>query len=496
MQQDGRNIDVIRTRHAIFTIVTRDKRITDKLLGSGIQEIHIVLCQRFQWRISLHIFLQMFHVRHATEDGQHIRMGAGKTEGPRCNGHIRTTLLQDFGNMGMHIGQTTTQQRLHNHSRNVSLGKFTIQIFGIDVSRMFFLSMTPVYIVQLNLHEVPGKSAFIMLVQRNTTKNLKELTDVTELIGKDIYVKPGKYLNRLQNLDKELGGGIRIHEVSNDSITIEDLIMQVSNGTINYTLCDNDLARLNKTYYTNLDISLQVSFDQRASWAVRKTSPLLAEAANIWHGQNKTSPAYKASTKRYFENRKRLPHGPILSIKDGKISHFDHLFKKYGAEIGWDWRLIASLAYNESNFDTTAVSWVGTKGLMQLMPKTARAMGVPEGKEQNAEESVKAATKYLALLAKTFSKVTDPNEKIKFILGSYNAGIGHIYDAMALAEKYGKDKYVWDGNVETYILLKSHEEYFNDPVCKNGYFRGRETYNFVKDILGRAEMYKEKIKGN
>jgi membrane-bound lytic murein transglycosylase F len=131
---------------------------------------------------------------------------------------------------------------------------------------------------------------------------------------------------------------------------------------------------------------------------------------------------------------------------------------------------------------------------MQLMPKTARALGVPEGKEQNAEESVKAATKYLAQLGRSFSKVTDPEEKIKFILASYNAGIGHVFDAMALAEKYGKNKYVWEDNVETYILLKSHEEYFNDPVCKNGYFRGRETYNFVRDILGRTKMYQEKIK--
>lgn len=333
-----------------------------------------------------------------------------------------------------------------------------------------------------------------VLVQRNSNKTLKALTDVTELIGKDVYAKPGKHLERLINLDKELGGGIQIHEVSNDSISNEDLLMQVSNGTIDYAISDNDLARLNKTYYSNLNINLAVSFDQRASWAVRKTSPLLGEAANQWHKENVTSPAYKASTKRYFEQGKRLPHGPILSLKDGKISHFDHLFKKYAPEVGWDWRVIASLAYNESNFDTTAVSWVGARGLMQLMPRTARAMGIPEGKEQNPEESVKAATKYLAQLSRSFSKVTDPIEKMKFVLGSYNAGIGHIFDAMALAEKYGKNKYVWEDNVEIYILLKSNEEYFNDPVCKNGYFRGRETYNFVKDILGRAEMYKQKIK--
>jgi len=333
-----------------------------------------------------------------------------------------------------------------------------------------------------------------VLVQRTGRKD-KPLKNVTELIGKEVYVKPGKYLDRLINLDKELGGGILIHEVTNDSITTEELIMQVSNGDIDYAICDNDLAKLNKTYYPNLNIDLAVSFDQRASWAVRKTSPLLGEAATKWHQENMTSPAYQASSKRYFEISKQTPHGSILSIKDGKISHFDHLFKKYAKEIDWDWRLLASLAYTESNFDTTAVSWAGAKGLMQLMPRTARAMGVPAGMEQNPEESIKAAVKYIAATSRSFNGIQDPNERVKFILAAYNAGIGHVLDAMALAEKYGKNKYVWNNNVEDYILLKSNEEYFNDPVCKNGYFRGVETYNFVKEILARGEVYKTKIKG-
>ena len=332
-----------------------------------------------------------------------------------------------------------------------------------------------------------------VLVQRNGGKN-KPITNVTELIGKEVYAKPGKYLNRLINLDKELGGGILIHQVDNDSISTEDLITQVATGEIDYAICDNDLARLNKTYYPQLNINVAISFDQRSSWAVRQTSPQLKEVVNQWHDTNVTSPAYRASTKRYFENSKRIPHCSILSVKDGKISHFDHLFKKYAEEIGWDWRLLASLAFTESNFDTTAVSWAGAKGLMQLMPRTARAMGVPEGKEQNPEESVKAAAKYLKLTSRSFSKIEDPNERIKFVLAAYNGGMGHVFDAMALAEKYGKNKYVWDNNVADFILLKSNEEYFNDPVCRNGYFRGIETFNFVKEILARAEVYKQKIK--
>ena len=272
------------------------------------------------------------------------------------------------------------------------------------------------------------------------------------------------------------------------------MIAKVAQGEIDYTICDNDIARLNRTYYPSLNIDLQISFVQRSSWAVRKDEPLLAQAANEWYKANVKSRAYQASTKRYFEISKRVAHGSILSIKDGKISHYDKLFKKYAKEIDWDWKLLASLAYTESNFDTAAVSWAGAKGLMQLMPRTARAMGLPAGKELNPEENIKAAVKYIAAMEKSFAFIKDSTERSSFILAAYNAGIGHVKDAMALAEKYGADPTLWKDNVEKYILLKSHEEYFNDPVCKNGYFRGTETYNFVREIKERHKIYQQKIK--
>ena len=328
-----------------------------------------------------------------------------------------------------------------------------------------------------------------VIVQRRGKDALK---DVTQLPGKEVYTTSGKYYDRLMNLNSELGGGINVHKVETDSVSEENLITWVAEGKIDYTVATNEIAKINRTYYPNLDIGLVISFDQR-SWAVRKTSPLLAEAADKWHKENINSSEFKASARRYFELNKRPTHGSILSVKDGKISHYDDLFKKYAPEIDWDWRLLASLAYTESNFDSTAVSWAGARGLMQLMPATARAMGLPEGKEQNPEESIKAAVKYIGATAKSFSKIPQ-EERINFVLASYNSGIGHVLDAMALAEKYGKNKYVWRDNVENFILLKSNEEYFTDPVCKNGYFRGIETYNFVRDITSRFEQYKKKIK--
>lgn len=330
-----------------------------------------------------------------------------------------------------------------------------------------------------------------VLVQRRSRTGM--VSDVTELVGKEVYATSGKFHERLEHLNQELGGGIGIHKVNADSLTNEDLITKVWNKEIDFTIADVDEARLNQTYYSNLDISLAVSYDQRESWVVRKDCPLLAQAVNEWYKQNAKTPKYSASAKRYFEQSKSIGHSPILSIRDGKISNYDPIFKRYAKEINWDWRLLASLAYTESNFDTAAVSWAGARGLMQLMPATALHMGVPPGKEQNPEESVKGAVKYISITNKYFAKVPE-EERMKFVLAAYNSGIGHVFDAMALAEKYGKNKYMWDNNVDTYLILKNHEEYFSDPVCKNGYFRGIETSRFVSEILQRFNRYKEIIK--
>lgn len=347
----------------------------------------------------------------------------------------------------------------------------------------------------------PLKDSLIFCGEENITRQVivqrkgkQALKDVTQLIGKEIYTTPGIFHERLKNLNSELGGGINIHEVPTDTATAEDLITWVSEETIDYTVATDEIARINRTYYPNLDISMAISFDQRSAWAVRKTSPLLAEAADQWHKENIGSAEFKASARRYFELNKRPSYGPILSVRKGKISHYDDLFRKYAKQIGWDWRLLASLAYTESNFNPDVVSWAGARGLMQLMPATARALGVPPGKEKDPEESIKAAVKYIASMQRSFERIEEKEDQTKFILAAYNAGIGHVTDAMALAEKYGRNQYLWEHNVAHFILLKSEKTYYQDPVCKNGYLRGTDTYRFVKEITDRAEYYKKKIR--
>lgn len=326
-----------------------------------------------------------------------------------------------------------------------------------------------------------------------------EITDETQLIGRDVYVEAGsKYDYRLRNLDSELGGGIKIHEVDRDTLITEDLVGMVSDGTIPLTVVDSDIARINKTYYRDLDVSLPLSFPQKASWGVAPGNEWLADSVNAWFLQEAPKRRQAELLKRYFELSKNGDEdftGPVtLDLSKGKISPYDDIFKATGAAHGWDWRMLAAIGYAESGFNNHLVSWAGARGLMQIMPRSAVAYGLPLDKIEDPKANIEAAGRILSDLDRALSKkVPDRGERQKFVIAAYNSGIGHIYDAIALAGKYGRNPLVWDGNVEQALLMKANPEYYSDPVCRNGYFGGRHTVAYVRKVSGLYDRFKKKI---
>ena len=335
-----------------------------------------------------------------------------------------------------------------------------------------------------------------VLVQR-TNKGDTLLTDVTGLIGKEVWViHNSKYYKRLKNLNDELGGGIRIRIIEKDTITVEDLIRMVSKGEISYTLSDADMAQLNKTYFNNINIDLLVGHPQRSSWAVRKTSPVFAEILDKWFEENRNNPQYQQILKRYFEISKTPggdEHKTIPTNRHYQISPFDPYFKEYARQIGWDWRLLASISCQESGFVIDRVSWAGAAGLMGLMPTTAEVFGLPVEEIYDPEKNIKTAVAFIKKLNRMFDFIEDGDERIKFILAAYNAGPGHILDAQALTVKFDKNPNDW-ADVEEYVKLKNLPEYYNDPVCKYGYLRSAETIDYVQSVISRWERYREKAK--
>lgn len=321
------------------------------------------------------------------------------------------------------------------------------------------------------------------------------ITDITQLVGKEVYVeKDSKYLRRMQNLNDELGGGIIIKEVDADSLITEDLLQMVSDGKIPMTVVDSDIAKLNQTYYPDLDIAVPVSFEQRSAWAVAPDKKWLADSIDSWFASSSSQEIDSDLLKRYFEQMK---NGSSLNFdfSKGYISKYDNIFKKYAPRIGWDWRLMAAQAYVESKFKPNARSWVGARGLMQIMPSTARGYRTSVARLGNPETSVDVATRLINDLDSYLVKyVPNDKERLKFVIAAYNVGIAHVYDAIALARKYGLNPEVWDDNVSKAILMKMNPKYYNDPVVKYGYCRGTETVAYVKGITNFYEHARREIK--
>lgn len=313
------------------------------------------------------------------------------------------------------------------------------------------------------------------------------------LAGKTVYVQTGSvYAKRLQALSNDIGGEIEIREVE---LEVERLIQRVALGEIDYTICDENVGLVNATYFPQLDVSTAVSFPQNVAWAVNLKSDSLKAEIDHWIKEYKTSSRYAILYSKYFRNRHnyRNIHSEHYALSSGRISRFDDILKEEAELINWDWRLLASMVYQESRFNPEALSWAGAMGLMQLMPGTAANYGV--SMESPPREHVKAGIKFIRWLNERFvDEITDEEERIKFILASYNIGYGHIQDARRLAKKHGDNPKVWIDNVELWILKKSDPDYYSDPVVKYGYARGLETYNYVREILERYDHYKNIIK--
>ncbi len=223
---------------------------------------------------------------------------------------------------------------------------------------------------------------------------------------------------------------------------------------------------------------------------VGSEKPELAEELKTWYRPSLIDVVKKEETTLLTTHKvKRRIFSPMLDAKSGVISRYDQYFKTYSRDIRWDWRLMAAQCYQESTFDPKAVSFVGAKGLMQIMPGTADHLGVERSKLYDPETNISAAAKYILELQQSFSDIRDNYERTNFVLASYNGGAHHIRDAMALARRDGRNPHRW-ADVSPYVLKLATPRYYNDPIVKYGYMRGTETVDYVSKIRQRHASYK------
>src|SRR5918993_795759 len=205
------------------------------------------------------------------------------------------------------------------------------------------------------------------------------VTNPAQLAGRTVTLaQESGYRRMLIELSDEISGDIHIVEMGG-KIQDETMAQKVARGEIQFTVMQRNLADLKEVEFKNLKVRPVLGASHSVAWAVRKNSPELANELNRWIDEKKNGPFFDQLYQKYFIDRRRYLErvtSEYLTSKTGKLSEFDNLIKQHAGELNWDWRLLASQAYQESRFRPAARSWAGATGLLQLMPKTAKEFGV------------------------------------------------------------------------------------------------------------------------
>ncbi len=327
-----------------------------------------------------------------------------------------------------------------------------------------------------------------LIVQR---KNDKTIDSQSDLAQRTFYIrKSSSYFNTLLRLQNKLRSeGIHFSiETVPETMETEEIIKQVIDGKFDITLADSLIIAIEQSWHNELKVSLTLTGEQGQRWLVRKEDQELLNELNKFIKKEYKQLFYNITYNKYLKNSRKLFDAEKRDNNDKTISPYDALIKSLAKEYNFDWRLIAAQVNKESLFNPKAKSWAGAKGLLQVMPRTAREVGIDHLEEP--ENGLRAGLKYMAWLDSQLSSELPADVQVWFTLAAYNAGLGHLKDARSLAIKQGLNPDRWFGNVEKTFLLLSKPKYHKK--ARYGYVRGIEPVTYVKEIQALYELYSKK----
>ncbi len=225
-------------------------------------------------------------------------------------------------------------------------------------------------------------------------------------------------------------------------------------------------------------LNLSRNVDEHTVWAVKEEAQL--RQVNSWISHIVSHEYYdrtKASYSGTFNPHKRADRGVVTKT----VSPYDGILKEYAGELGWDWRMLAAVVYQESKFSINSQSHRGARGLMQVMPRTAEYYEIED--LLDPEQNIKAGTSHLKRLQKLYSKCDmTPEERVKFTLAAYNAGEGRVADCRNFAASRQIDNNSWE-NIVSLIPLMREESILEEESVKLGKFNGYETIAYIDSIM-------------
>lgn len=334
----------------------------------------------------------------------------------------------------------------------------------------------------------PYMRTSLVVVQRKG--RVPELENVEDLASASLFVHPSSTaMKRLRVLSQELGTSLNLRAVR-ETLAPEDIMDLVAAGEADACVVQKRIAQVELHHRDDLEIAMELPVGiVESAFAVRKGDTKLWEAADDFLRRNYRGTVFNILYWRYHRPTKQAAQAredELRGDKDGALSPWDEVFRREGGEREIDWRLLVSQAVQESRLDPAAKSSYGAEGLMQIMPATAKDLGVKD--PWDPEQSIVGGTKYMRQLIDRFAdEGVELKDQVRFALAAYNVGMGHVDDARTLADKEGLDQNRWFQNVEKSLLLLEKPRFYK--TARYGYCRGHEPVGYVSQIQARYDAY-------
>ena len=265
-----------------------------------------------------------------------------------------------------------------------------------------------------------------------------------------------------------------------DDQPAEELLARVAEGGYDCAAVDALTLKVVNPYYPELAQAFDISGEMPLGWFLAPGSEDLKESVRLWFAGTKKSGALASLERRFFGFLPLFDYVDIRAFKraiDERLPEYEKIIRRAARENGLSWQLLAAVAYQESHWDPEAKSHTGVRGFMMLTEQTARELGVED--RLNPVESIDAAARYLADLKSRIPVSVEEPDRTWFALAAYNMGLGHVYDARALAARLGRDRDNWT-DLRRVLPLLSNAAYAGS--LKHGQARGGQAVHFVQQV--------------
>ena len=264
------------------------------------------------------------------------------------------------------------------------------------------------------------------------------------------------------------------------------LIAQVSDGTVGYAIVGSLAASLARNVYLDFEVAFPAGEKREVAWVVASHFGDLRQELDRFLARLRRDGTLERLADRYLPDPGRIQRIDASVLQERMrtaLPQYRHLFHDAQEKTGIEWRLLAAIAYQESQWDPAATSPTGVRGIMQITEDTARHLGIND--LLDPAQNVVAAARYLRdIKARLPVRIHEP-DRTWLALAAYNIGLGHLEDARILAQKQKLDPDLWS-DVKKVLPLLAVPEYHQR--AKLGYARGGMPVAFVDRVRGYYDV--------